>query len=187
MVNWLNPLVHWDRLIGNVKSSGSFAFMMYGVYSSFWPGSTNWHPEQEEPGIAALNLQLTIWPSRTLARLDLFLFFFLCPCSINMPVWMHLADMCWIEDERVRLNSPAALQLRASSGHVIYRTMSTKWKITWFITFFLPEYLSVCVCVCVWVCLFLEFKSLAAAIFTQKYLSRWKWHETEHIWWKQAG
>lgn len=39
MVNWLNPLVHWDGLIGNVKSSGSFAFVMYGVYFSFSPAS----------------------------------------------------------------------------------------------------------------------------------------------------
>lgn len=39
MVNWLNPLVHWDGLIGNVKSSGSFAFVMYGAYFGFSPAS----------------------------------------------------------------------------------------------------------------------------------------------------
>lgn len=149
MVNWLNPLVHWDRLIGNVKSSGSFAFMMYGVYSSFWPGSTNWHTEQEGPGIAALNLQLTIWPSRTLALGWTFFFFFFCPCSIHMPVLDalsgHVLNRGWESETQftcgVFSEDPASLK-----DHVIYSTMLIKWEISWFIAFFLLERLYLCVC-----------------------------------------
>lgn len=105
MVNWLKPLVHWDRLIGNVKSSGSFAFMMYGVCSSFCPGSTNWHTHScWAKGLGTLPW-ICYWPSGLQdAGCSRYLYLQLCnrpnPDAASQRVWRSRGDwlntwQCW--------------------------------------------------------------------------------------------